>query len=453
MARFFWEFLHCSDETSGTHILFILLLIILQCTGPRLECILLSIIYGIAENTVSPNTLYDVMTDMTCLRYFKEFCAQNEGADILLYFWFDVMRAKVALKKKTEIMTNMQNRSFTDHSSDPNDSQANDVEFYGQKVRQYVREICANYMSESGPLSLNQFHICSNRERNAIRTFVLQLKWHTSDGSKALEHSDDEDFDEEIDDDNGEVHVRAASQSQSSDNSSDSDTSALFDSHDSLTQGSGIGDSRYLRMWRSKKKAELRKLEEERRLVRMLGKSQLVAYRKLEQLMASFRGSNMFQEMCHVLRMRAVSNQRSLYRDLMARLSTQLKKFVGEIISFLSRPRITSNMSSMAGLHTSDMHIIAGKTSNKFSLTVNRSFDDDGRKKRWWRTSSKSTDADDRVLIDAHLIVDAGDMHDGAGVADQKQSVEAFESISADMYAYIKEERDKKRNELSFMTF
>src|SRR3989338_4326427 len=43
-ARLVWEFAYCSDEPdqSKTHGLFIFVLIILQCTGPRLECILLS---------------------------------------------------------------------------------------------------------------------------------------------------------------------------------------------------------------------------------------------------------------------------------------------------------------------------------------------------------------------------------------------------------------------------
>jgi hypothetical protein len=408
-ARLVWEFAYCSDdpEQSKTHGLFIFILIILQCTGPRLECVLLSIIFGIAENTVSPNTLRDVLSDMTCLRYFKEYCAALEESDLLLYFWFDVMRAKVALKKKIETMKESQSRSLSGETSPQTST---DIEFYGQKIRQYVREISTYYMSETGPLSLNRFQVFSNRERNAIRTFVLQARFRNID--RALEHSDDED-DEEIEEDELE-------REDSANDSESSETDSLNIDSDTITQSSG-SETQYRRLWRSKYKQEARRLEEERKLVRLLGKSQLAAYRKLEQKMAPFKNSNMFQEMCHVLRMKAVSNQRSLYRDLIVRFSSQVKQAIREVVGFLSKPH-TMNIASMAGMHGTGTHMIADTEKEK--------------KKKRSHTS----------LLDEK-------QSDGASSADQDQSVEAFEGVTADMFVYVKTERDTKRNAKSFMTF
>jgi hypothetical protein len=76
VARIIWEFGECNWDDKASRVLFISLLVIMECSGPRIECILLSLIYGIAENTVSPNSLRDVFVDLVSLKYFREYCFQ-----------------------------------------------------------------------------------------------------------------------------------------------------------------------------------------------------------------------------------------------------------------------------------------------------------------------------------------------------------------------------------------
>ncbi|KAL0482260.1 hypothetical protein AKO1_011118, partial [Acrasis kona] len=453
-ARLLWEFTECSGDTKKDS-MFILLLILLQCTGPRLECILLSIIYGVSENTVTPNSLSDVFVDMTCLRYFKEFCAQSNESDSLLYFWFDVMRAKIALSKKEEALDQTKNESqLTD---DQMKALLDDIEFYGTKIRQYVREICNNYMSEAGPLSIHKFNVCSNKERNAIRTFVLRMKYGNGNFDPVSEDDDEDNECEEED-----LYVEEFC--------NDDDLSPMSSEHSDMHSMSS--NNSYSRRKKFEKKIKLQKikLDEERRMVRCLSKSQLMSYRALETTMTPFRSSNMYQEMRYVLRMKAVGHQRSLYRDLMSRFSKQVRRAGVSISEFFVNPSyVSGGLTSMAGMHSSGSHVIGKDLIQSVNASPHESLNGSVQsKKSRWRPEDVDEEDEDieenkprkrgsvlslMTMTSRPEVFDSTNNEVVSRIALHEQSVQDFKNISADIYGYVKEERDLRKDDKNFMTF
>lgn len=297
-----------------------------------MECILLSFIYGISENTVSLNELSDILVDVTGLRYFHAFCAQlsnnqsanteqaqsnqissffsiaskklqpthdtistsiplnsNEVYDNLLFFWFDVMK----LKQMTEEMRNGAIISLPTVDTPPETPHVRDM----SSLIRYARELCTQYMSESGALSL-PVEVCSNRDRNQIRTFVLQLT------QLHLPNAADE-----------EGYIGG---SWEGDNNNHSPLSGFLVQEDSDSR-SGRSEA----SGEDQEEEEGEKMSDEeirRNLVDMFSKPAIVALLKLEGLMDQFKQSMLYNELNHILRMKTEGRQRSLYRDICSSL-------------------------------------------------------------------------------------------------------------------------------------
>lgn len=397
IARVLWEFGDCNLNAQSSRIIFVTLLIFLQCSGPRVECILLSIIYGIAENTVSPNRLSDVFVDLVALRYFKEFCVNksmtsentldatpetpsndsntgNTGRltlwrrvsnlmccrtsydnelqinnsnkmnqkkqqncefdyDDLLFFWFDVQKMRMAIEKRKTLLDEyhkIMKRSQFGECESPStiDVLKQQIDFYKKKILEYARDLCSTYFSESAPLPIHRSGIISNIQRNRIRTIVLQEAYMSEDEEgKSEEESESDD-----------TSASAASDAYSSDSDADSVNATpikiSFNTHQnnnnnysSISGNSGSGtlvidDDAVV------KQDELIKSNKEMRILKLFAEPQRVAYQKLTQLMNEFQSSLLFQELTHVLRMKAVSRSRSLYKDILNRMVFHTFKFI-----------------------------------------------------------------------------------------------------------------------------
>jgi hypothetical protein len=403
IARMMWEFGSCSFDDRSSRFMFICILIVMECTGPRIECILLSVIYGIAENTIQPNTLKEVMTDLVTLRYFKEFCSgynthhqhtannndsyhnsgrgyddddededgkrrgswwlwcfrsggtkeeeeqshlqprhrydsqealseeifssrnsignniitigsSNTGTgavgvngnrrsyDDLLFFWFDVQKMReVTKKRKNAIQELQQALKQQPQNNDQILLLKSQIEFYTRKIYIYAREICSLYLSESAPFSIHRWSVFTNIQRNRIRTLVLQQQNESE--SERDEEDDEDDDDDDSDTSSSEEGYSSESMSSSPPTHSSLSTTKLASSNDN-----------------NNKHSILLQYSKEEKLLQLLAEPQQKAYTKLANIMHSFRESTLYQELTHVLRMKAVSKSRSLYRDIASRL-------------------------------------------------------------------------------------------------------------------------------------
>jgi len=409
-ARLVWEFAHCTPQDK---FVFIIVLILLQCTGPRVECILLSLIYGISENTVSPNELSDVVVDLTCLRYFHAYCAQlsnqaaaansnalvslssgshhhgstskksssglaifnyssineglhiprsssgwqlqqdqnvNEGLENILFFWFDVMKFKQLIKDVREGVSHTPssptgNGSHNQHGkhsqsgigSNSNNDNNNNAQQHQPliprdmvSVAMFAQDLCSMYMSESGPLALPS-EVCSNRERNQIRTYVLQVvhaylpnQEEEGYGSSSYEYDSYHISTSYSINDlrrggaNGNAAVNTShndSNIMDDNNSEGGDNSSEHNNYNDNTDGNNNNDDDD-----DDDDGNERMTDDQvqKRLLELFSKPSRVATEKLESLMNSFKTSTLFNELNHILRMKAEGKQRSLYRDLIS---------------------------------------------------------------------------------------------------------------------------------------
>lgn len=354
IARVLWEFGECNLKSQGSRIFFISLLVFLQCTGPRIECILLSIIYGIAENTVSPNTLRDVFVDLTMLRYFKEFCANKTNLvikqtdlsltgyssseqqveyefdyDDLLFFWYDVQKMRMAVEKRKVLIEEYrkavkQQGSGNESTTSP-EQLMKQIDTCKRQTIEMARELCSTYFSESAPMPIHRSGIITNIQRNRIRTIVLQEVYM----------SEDEDYrSEESESDDTSVGVPSAVDSSDSDGESAASPPiktpfnpiiyANSNNYSSIS-GNSVSSSHAV-----VDDEVAKQLNKDLKLLAMFSEPQRVAFQKLNQLMNQFQSSLLFQELIHVLRMKAVSKSRSLYKDI-------LNRAVSKTFTFLRR--------------------------------------------------------------------------------------------------------------------
>jgi hypothetical protein len=80
-ARLVWEFAECSDSSNISPYILKASLIILECSGPRIDCLILSIIYGLAENTATPKNFEEFVTNSLLIPFLKEHCSRAEKRD------------------------------------------------------------------------------------------------------------------------------------------------------------------------------------------------------------------------------------------------------------------------------------------------------------------------------------------------------------------------------------
>lgn len=288
---------------------------------------MLSFIFGTSENTISPNQLSDVLVDLTCLRYFHAYCVHNaespaavaskglslatifsrsasrksyntasvalksnEPYDNLLFFWFDVMRFKqLVIESQSGKSPNT-----TNTTSEPSEQHSPMIKKDICTVIRSAQDICSTYLSESGVLALSP-EILSNRERNEIRTYVLDLVAHYLPNEEGYSSGYDYEVStaysiNEMEQFKGVRKNSGPKLEEKSSESSDSDA--------------------------SDKESEMDDNDVENRLVALFSKPAKAASDKLEGLMATFKESDLYSELIHVLRMKAVGKQRSLYRDI-----------------------------------------------------------------------------------------------------------------------------------------
>lgn len=263
VSRLCWEFTQCQQSESQSIIIFVLLSIAEQCSGPRMSSILLSIIFGISEDTVSPSTLFDMFQDVTCLRYFTTYCSERDSTvsnkepqeekplpieyDNLVFFWFDIYQLKELIMKEEET----------------------EQELRKKKISAKVQDICDLYFSETSQFKINS-DIVTNKEKNFLRTTCIN---YIKGG--AHDESDDE-------------------YSESSDVEGDS-ASTVSGAHEGVPK-------------------------EDLVLLNTLKQPLKSSLKIMNDLLSEFKTSPAFDELINILRMKAVSQRRSLFKDIISKL-------------------------------------------------------------------------------------------------------------------------------------
>lgn len=79
-ARVIWQFTDCSTPFNSSPIMTFFLkviYVIMECSGPRIDCLLLSIVYGLAENTVTPKRFEELVGNSLVVPILKDYCAKH----------------------------------------------------------------------------------------------------------------------------------------------------------------------------------------------------------------------------------------------------------------------------------------------------------------------------------------------------------------------------------------
>ncbi|KAG2378420.1 hypothetical protein C9374_008307 [Naegleria lovaniensis] len=275
-SRLCWEFIQCQSSDSTSIVIFVLLSIAEQCSGPRMSSILLSIIFGISEDTVSPSNLADMLQDVTCLRYFTTYCAERDNPtqsnendrevnmaeyDNLVFFWFDMYQLKALILQ--------------------NDKEGEERK---KQISEAVLEICDKYFSETSFLKINS-DIISNRDKNHIRTSIMRYIKGTSHNENDDDYSDSE-------------------YSENGDEDTSSTISEVVDNNSTIPK-------------------------EDLFLLNLLKHPLKSTLRKMNELLFEFKTSPAFDELINVLRMKAVSQRRSLFKDILYKLGRLLLQCLG----------------------------------------------------------------------------------------------------------------------------
>lgn len=247
-----------------------------QCSGPRMSSILLSIIFGISEDTVSPSNLADMLHDVTCLRYFTTYCAERDNStqssevdkevntaeyDNLVFFWFDLYQLKALILQ--------------------NDKEGDERK---KQISEAVLDICDKYFSETSVLKINS-DIISNKDKNHIRTSIMRY-------IKGTSHNDnDEDYSD-------------SDYSENGDEDTSSTISEVVDNNSTIPKEDLI-------------------------LLNLLKHPLKLTLRKMNELLFEFKTSPAFDELINVLRMKAVSQRRSLFKDILYKLGRLFLQCLG----------------------------------------------------------------------------------------------------------------------------
>lgn len=211
-ARLLWQFADCSIDSYVSYNILKVIFIILECSGPRIDCILLSVVYGLAENTATPNNFEDLVSNSLVVPILKDYCTKhwhveyrgrqrNKSKEIIsavshmistsnrgeytqlsnhnpvihynksslscediLYFWYDVQRLKdyrhnhsIFVKKFLQLAT------MPKLNADVQSAQTlQKIDTLSDKIFSLTKEIYDQFLTTQSPLTLHEFMSNSN---------------------------------------------------------------------------------------------------------------------------------------------------------------------------------------------------------------------------------------------------------------------------------------------------
>ena len=268
-ARLAWEFSECQASDNTSIVIFVVLSVFEQCSGPRMSSILLSIIFGISEDTVSPSTLSDMLKDVTSLRYFAMFCSdkiqsnelQHMELESLIFFWFDMYELNELINEEAEQGEDVNTEKYQGERK--------------RKISAKLQQICDFYFSETSPFKIGS-DILSNKEKNHIRTCVIRYsKGYLEEEEESSEESEYSSQSEEVESDQA---------------------SSIIDDEGKIGK-------------------------EDQHIIHILRHPLKSALRKMNDLSQEFKESQTFDELNNVLRMKAFSRRRSLFKDIFTKIA------------------------------------------------------------------------------------------------------------------------------------